>query len=129
MIEQKKKRRLRSVILVSAVGAVACGGQAADSGPNNSEMTTGDGDMPVVGDPVGEPIGDPACVGTGGCYYIGVPGTGGALIGLPPLVGTGGAFVGQPPGTGGGPIGVPPELGGMGGTTEMPGEPVIGIPR
>lgn len=123
MIEPKKKRRLRSVILVSAVGAIACGGKAADSGEHDQESPSGDGDGDMS---VGVPIGDLPCPGTGGCF-LGVPGIGGHIN-----LGTGGVLIGVPPlfGTGGAPIGDHPEMGGMGGATDNTGGGLfIGIPR
>lgn len=130
MSEQKKKRRLRSVILVSAVSAIACGGHAEDSGSDPSEGTAGDGDgdgtfIGDVGQPVGDPVGVPDYVGTGGSVGAtgGYPGTGGIYY-----VGIGG-FVGTAP-TGGALIGDPVEMGGMGGATDQTvGEPFIGVPR
>lgn len=119
MSEMKKKRRLRSVILISAVSAVACGGRAEDNERAPSEKTggDGDGDGPVIGDPVGDyvglPVGEPY-IGTGGGFIGGTGGTPG-----------GGGFV---PGTGGAP-GEPPYLGGMGGSSEeFIGDEFIGIP-
>lgn len=133
MVEQKNKRRLRSVILVSAVSAIACGGKAqgqGGDGPNTSRTGDGDGDTVVqgtggyfvgqpVGDWVGEPIGDnpvgvpPDYVGTEPCSSYPYE-----CVGTMPDPGTGGAFT-----TGGSPA-----FGGMGG--EMPvDEETIGIIR
>lgn len=121
MSEMKKKRRLRSVILISAIGAVACGGRAEDNG-RDSEQTGGDGDGDGDEYVIGDPIGLPPDPGSGG-YFIGAPpvATGGGFIG-----GTGGSFI---PGTGGVPIGEPPPLGGMGGSTDESVGEVVGTPR
>ena len=122
MSEKKRKRRLRSVILISAVSAVACGGRAQESDRDGPQESSGDGDSQVVGDYVGSMVG-----GDGdGDEFVGLPTVGEPIgdqpIGDPPdYIGTGGSFA---PGTGGGgPIGVPPELGGMGGTPGTTGEP------
>lgn len=96
-----KKKRFRTVILVSAVGAAACGGQVTDDGcmegecdPFNTSV-----DETFVGDPVGEAAGGYHVVGTGG-----YTGTGGGYVG------TGGyGYVGTYPGE-------PPYLGGAAGS-------------
>lgn len=107
--ERKTKRRLHSVILVSAMSAVACGGKAQgnenDRSPSERSSGDGDGDAAVegtggalivgvpVGDWVGEPIGDypvgvpPDYVGEPPNYCNDFPDE---CIGAPPIDGTGG---------------------------------------
>lgn len=129
MTEIKTKRRLRSVILISAVSAVACGGRAEENDRDGSRETgDGDGDGPVVGDPigdyVGQPIGEPPYDGTGG-FLIGGSG-GNYFVGAMPTGGTGAG--GHLVGTGGAP-GEPPYLGGMGGSSEeVIGDQTVGVP-
>jgi hypothetical protein len=127
-VSKKKTKKIRSVIVVGAVSAAACGGQVieAEGEANGQERSQrgGDGDgaggneavgsvyvgdtLPpeYIGDPeyVGEPIyvGDPYVTGTGGVpIYVGLP-----------VIGTGGVgIVGEP-------VGIPPYMGGMGGTSD-----------
>ncbi len=116
MKDSKKRKRLRSVILVGAVGAIACGGKAEGDERSRTQDREGDGDEYVDYGPVGQP--PDYYVGTGG--WVGAIGTGGIPIG------TGGVVIG----TGGGPscpttdpycIGVPGEPPISGGTTGFGG--------